>query len=268
MSKVEFSLTAQTCAAQRVLVTGAARGLGLAIANHYAAAGARVAVCDVDNQALDALRQASPGLLVVNTDVAQSGAVTQLTATVQDQLGGLDVLVNNAAITGPFGPVEDNDPADWARTLQVNLVGQFNCIHSCVGMLKAAGGGSIVNISSVAGRLGYPLRTAYAASKWGIVGLTESLAMELGQFKIRVNAVLPGIIDNDRHRAQVKAQADALGISTDQMNARYFNTISLGEKVTEDDVAALVLFLTSPAGKNITGQSLGVCGNVETMRRR
>ena len=134
-------------------------------------------------------------------------------------------------------------------------------------LLRAAGGGSIVNMSSVAGRLGYPLRTAYASSKWGIIGLTQSLAMELGQDGIRVNAILPGIVAGDRQAAQQQAQAQRLGISDDEMQQRYVANISLRSKVSEQEVADLILFLTSPAGRSISGQSLGVCGNVETMRR-
>ncbi|MCD0501611.1 SDR family oxidoreductase [Bordetella petrii] len=253
---------------QRVLVTGAARGIGLAIARAFAADGARVAVCDNDQDALAPLSESDPGLIGFQADVADPASVAALFSRAGLALGGLDVLVNNAAVTGPFGPVDENDPVEWSRAVSVNLVGQFNCAHFGVPLLKAAGGGSLVNMSSVAGRLGYPLRSSYAASKWGIVGLTQTLAMELGEYGIRVNAILPGIVDTERHRVQLAAQAVRLGISEDAMNARYLDTISLGEKASEEEIADLVLFIASPRGRHISGQSLGVCGNVETMRRR
>jgi len=252
----------------RVLVTGAARGIGLAIARAFLADGARVVVCDNDEDALAALAGSDPGLSAFQADVSDVRSVAALFSEVARMHGQLDVLVNNAAITGPFGPVDENDPAEWSRAISVNLVGQFNCAHFGVPLLKAAGGGSVVNMSSVAGRLGYPLRSSYSASKWGIIGLTQTLAMELGEYGIRVNAILPGIVDTERHRAQLAAQAALYGVPEDVMNARYLETISLGEKVDEDEVADLILFLTSARGRHISGQSLGVCGNVETMRRR
>ncbi len=252
---------------QRVLLTGAARGIGLAIARAFLYEGARVFVCDNDAKALNALAKSDAGLHWEQADVADPESVCALMKNVQKTFGGLDVLVNNAAITGPFGPIEDNDPALWARAISVNLVGQFNCAHFGVPLIKAAGGGSIINMSSVAGRLGYPLRSSYASAKWGVIGLTQTLAMELGEYGIRVNAILPGIVDTQRHREQLGAQAERLGITEEVMNARYLDTISMGEKVSEAEIADLVLFISSPRGRHISGQSLGICGNVETMRR-
>ncbi len=253
--------------ALRVIVTGGAGGIGQTIARHFAANGARVHVCDIDEDRMAAHRGAHPGIPAMATDVADAGSVARFFAAVVQDLGGLDVLVNNAAITGPFGPVEDQSAAEWAKAISVNLVGQFHCVQCAVPLLKAAGGGSIVNISSVAGRLGYPLRTAYASSKWGIIGLTQSLAMELGPHNIRVNAILPGIVAGERQLKQQNAQAVRLGISEEEMQERYVRNISLRRKVSDQEVADLVHFVCSPAARGITGQSLGVCGNVETMRR-
>jgi NAD(P)-dependent dehydrogenase (short-subunit alcohol dehydrogenase family) len=253
--------------ALRVLVTGGAGGIGLAIARHLSARGARVHVCDIDRERLAGLPGAHPGIHASECDVADPLAVESLFRAVKAELGGLDALVNNAAITGPFGPVEEQSPAEWARAISINLVGQFHCVQRAVPLLREAGGGSIVNLSSVAGRLGYPLRTAYASSKWAIVGLTESLAMELGPDNIRVNAILPGIVENERHLRQQAAQAERLGIPVEEMHERYVRNISLRRKVSEEDVAELVAFVCSPPGRSISGQSLGVCGNVETMRR-
>ena len=253
--------------ALRVLVTGGAGGIGLAIARHLAGRGARVHVCDVNRDRLASFAADHEAMRATEADVADPDAVAKLFACVKADLGGLDALVNNAAITGPFGPVEEQSPEEWARAISINLVGQFHCVQQAVPLLREAGGGSIVNLSSVAGRLGYPLRTAYASSKWGIIGLTESLAMELGPDNIRVNAVLPGIVENERHLHQQAAQAERLGIPVKEMHERYVRNISLRRKVSEDDVAELVAFVCSPAGRSISGQSLSVCGNVETMRR-
>jgi NAD(P)-dependent dehydrogenase (short-subunit alcohol dehydrogenase family) len=253
--------------ALRVLVTGGAGGIGLVIARHFEARGARVHVCDNDKGRLAEHKQAHPRIAATEADVSDAESVAQLYKAVVADLGGLDVLVNNAAITGPFGPVEEQSPADWARTISVNLVGQFHCVKHAVPLMKAAKGGSIVNLSSVAGRLGYPLRTAYASSKWGIIGLTQSLAMELGPDNIRVNAILPGIVEGERQLRQQNAQAERLGISQEEMQQRYVRNISLRRKVAAEEIAELAFFVCSPAGSGITGQSLGVCGNVETMRR-
>ena len=251
----------------RVLVTGGGGGIGLEIATACAEEGARVHVCDVD-EAL--LRPGSALLAAIGrtvADVSNEHDVDRLFQTVGDELGGLDVLVNNAAITGPVGPIETNDPAQWSRTIGVNLIGQFHCIRKAVPLLREAGGGSIVNISSIAGRLGFPNRTAYAASKWAIIGLTQSVAMEAGAFNIRANAILPGIVAGPR-QARVQAErARALGISEDEMAARYVSNVSLQRKVDAREIADMVIYLCSEAGRGISGMSIGVCGNVETMRR-
>ena len=199
-------------------------------------------------------------------DVADARQVDLVFDDLRQSLGGLDVLVNNAGIAGPTAAVEDIDPDDWSRTLAVNITGQFLCARCAVPLLKAAGGGSIINMSSVAGRLGYPLRTPYAASKWAVIGFTKSLAIELGPHDIRVNALLPGIVEGERMRRVIAARADALGVSYDEMESRYLGQVSLHRMVTHADVAAMALFLCSPAGRNISGQSLSVCGNVEVLR--
>jgi NAD(P)-dependent dehydrogenase (short-subunit alcohol dehydrogenase family) len=184
---------------------------------------------------------------------------------VRARLGGLDLLVNNAGIAGPTGAVEDISPADWRRTIDVCLTGQFLCARRAVPMLKAAGGGAIVNLSSAAGRFGYAFRTPYAAAKWGVIGFTQSLAKELGPSNIRVNAILPGIIEGPRMTGVIEARARQVGVSYEAMEKTYVERISLRRMTTAADVAAMVAFLASAAGRNISGQSLGVDGNVESL---
>jgi len=248
----------------RVLVTAGAAGIGREIVRALVEDGARVHICDVDVAALDdAGRQ--PGVTTSVTDVADVDQVERLFDDVRQQLGGLDVLVNNAGIAGPTARVESITPADWRRTIAVNIDSQFYCAHFAVPMLRQSPRGTIVNMSSVAGRLGYPLRTPYAASKWAVVGFTESLARELGPDGITVNAILPGAVEGPRIERVIRARADQFGVSYDEMEQRYLERISLRRMVSPKDIAAMVIFLCSEAGRNISGQSLSVCGNVETL---
>jgi NAD(P)-dependent dehydrogenase (short-subunit alcohol dehydrogenase family) len=198
-------------------------------------------------------------------DVSDEHDVARLFAEVDRQLSGLDVLVNNAGIAGPTGGIHEISPADWRRTIDVNLTGQFYCARLAVPMLRKASEGAIINMASVAGRLGYAFRTPYAAAKWGIIGLTESLAKELGPEGIRVNAILPGIVAGPRMTRVIQARADAAQVDYATMESEFLGKVSLRRMVTAQDVADMVLFLCSPAGRNISGQSLSVCGNVETL---
>jgi NAD(P)-dependent dehydrogenase (short-subunit alcohol dehydrogenase family) len=250
---------------QRVLVTAGASGIGRAIADLLNEAGAKVHICDVDQAALDGFRKNWPDTGATHADVANEAAVDQLFQEVQSRLGGLDVLVNNAGLAGPTGPVEELDPQEWRRCLEVGLTGQFLCVRRAVPLLKAAGRGVIINMSSVAGRLGYAFRTPYAAAKWGVIGFTQSLAKELGPANITVNAILPGIVEGPRMEGVIRARANTLGVSYDDMERTYLERVSLRRMVSPQDVANMVLFLMSPLGRNVSGQSLSVCGNVETL---
>jgi NAD(P)-dependent dehydrogenase (short-subunit alcohol dehydrogenase family) len=248
-----------------VLVTAGAAGIGRVIASTLAAAGGRVHICDISQAVLDECLTALPGISGTLADVSDEQDVERLFSDVDRQLSGLDVLVNNAGIAGPTGGIHEISTADWRRTIDVNLTGQFYCSRLAVPMLRKAGDGAIINMASVAGRLGYAFRTPYAATKWGIVGLTESLAKELGPEGIRVNAILPGIVAGPRMTRVIQARADAAHIDYATMESEFLGKVSLRRMVTAQDVADMVLFLCSPAGRNISGQSLSVCGNVETL---
>jgi NAD(P)-dependent dehydrogenase (short-subunit alcohol dehydrogenase family) len=248
----------------RVLITAGASGIGRAIANAFAADGAKLHICDIDEAALAecaAALQAATSL----TDVSDEAAVRRLIADAEASLGGLDVLINNAGIAGPTGAVDRISPPDWERTIDINLNGQFYCAHHAVPLLRQAGGGAIVNMSSSAGRFGYAFRTPYSASKWGIIGLTQSLAKELGPDGIRVNAILPGIVQGPRMEAVIRARAEQHGVSFEAMEREYLERISLRRMVTAEDVAAAALFLCAQAGASISGQSISVCGNLESL---
>jgi NAD(P)-dependent dehydrogenase (short-subunit alcohol dehydrogenase family) len=249
----------------RVLVTAGASGIGRAIADILIDNGARVHVCDVAEEHLADFRATHPQHGASRCDVSREDEVAALFRDVETRFGGLDALINNAGIAGPTGGVEEIAPADWRRTIDVCLTGQFLCTHFAVPMLKRSPEAAIVNMSSSAGRYGYAFRTPYAAAKWGVIGFTQSLAKELGPAGIRVNAILPGIIRGPRMEGVIRARAGQVGVSYDAMEQEYLNRISLRRMTGPEDVAATVLFLLSPAGANISGQSLGVDGNVESL---
>lgn len=249
----------------RVLVTAGAAGIGLEVARAFVEEGAKVHVCDVDEAALAALAGSDPRITATNTDVADRDAVARLFDEALDRLGGLDVLVNNAGIAGPTGRAEDIHPDDWDRCLAVCLTGQFNCVRLAIPHLKRSRNGSIVNFSSAAGRAGFALRTPYAAAKWGVVGLTKSLSRELGEFGIRVNAILPGIVAGDRQRRVLEAKAQQLGTTHAEMERRAFANASVKEYVTARQLADQVVFLASPRGRTISGQAISIDGDLQML---
>ena len=237
----------------RVLVTAGASGIGRAAADLLIARGAQVHICDVSDEFLADYRAAHPKAGVTRADVASDADVARLFDDVKASLGGLDALINNAGIAGPTGGVEEIKPEDWRRTIDICLTGQFLCAHFAVPMLKAAGGGSIVNLSSAAGRFGYAFRTPYSAAKFGVIGLTQSLAKELGPANIRVNAILPGIVEGPRMTGVIAARAKQTGVSYEAMEKTYLEKVSMRRMVTASDVAATIAYLLSPAGRNVSG---------------
>lgn len=242
----------------RVAISAGANGIGKVMADSFAACGASVFVSDVDQRALDACGY--PGMR------ADAGVVADCEAFVDAavrHLGGLDVLVNNAGIAGPTATVEDVTPEELDATLRIDLASMFHTARRAIPALRANGGGAIVNLSSAAGRFGFALRAPYAAAKWGVVGFTKSLSIELGGDGIRVNAILPGPVDGPRIRAVIKAKAEAAGISENEMTERTVAVTSLKCFVTQQDIANMALYLASPFGTTISGQTLCVDGDMQ-----
>jgi NAD(P)-dependent dehydrogenase (short-subunit alcohol dehydrogenase family) len=242
---------------RRALVTAGASGIGRVIAARLTEAGARCMVCDVDAAALDEYASAFGA---VRADVADEAQVDALFAEVKRQLGGLDILVNNAGISGPTLPAEELSLDDWRRMLAVNLDGHFLCARHAIPLLRAAGGGSIVNMSSIGGRLGYPNRAAYAAAKWGIVGFTKTLSIELGPDGIRVNAIQPGMVEGSAGRTcnarEGRSPRHALrGPSCPRAAARRHRRGYRGAR----------RLLVDDGGRNISGQAIPVDGDATSL---
>ncbi len=247
----------------RVFVSGAATGIGRAIAETLIASGARLHICDVSEEGVEEFRASHPDHAATVADVSDDGAVGSIFETIGAEWNGLDALVNNAGIAGPTGGVDEISPADWRRCVEVCLTGQFLCAHFAVPLIRSSGGGSIVNLSSAAGRFGYSYRTPYSSAKWGVVGFTQSLAKELGPDNIRVNAILPGLIEGPRIERVISSRAEQLGISHEEMKSGYVENISLRRMTPPEDIASLVAFLLSDMGTNLSGQSFGIDGNLE-----
>ena len=248
----------------RVLVTAGGSGIGRTIAESFAASGARVHVTDVAEAALEATIDAVPGVTASVGDASSEEDVDRAFGDVSALLGGLDALVNNAGIAGPTGLVDTLSANDIDRTIDVNLKSQFYFLNRFVPFLKVSKRNpSIIAMGSVAGRLGYGQRTPYAATKWAIVGLVKSLAVELGPLGIRANAILPGVVHGERMNRVIADRAAAMGVGFDNMRDDYLRKISLRRMVDASDVANLSLFLASNLARNISGQAISVDGNVE-----
>ncbi|AXQ95812.1 SDR family oxidoreductase [Cereibacter azotoformans] len=246
----------------RVIVTAGAGGIGRAIVDAFLREGAHIATCDIDPEALGSLPDS---VFARRVDVSDPEALTAFMDEALAELGGLDCLVNNAGIAGPTGRIEEIDLAGWRQTIDVVLTSQFLTASRAVPALRQSPNPSIVNLSSVAGRTGFALRTPYAAAKWGVIGLTKSLAIELGEAGIRVNAILPGLVAGDRQRRVLEAKAQSRGQSFSEVEAEAFRYTSIKEYVPPAAIASQILYLASPLGRFVSGQSLSVCGDTRML---
>ncbi|MGW6174144.1 SDR family oxidoreductase [Arthrobacter sp. NPDC055138] len=248
---------------RKVLVTAGAAGIGRAIATRFRDLGAEVMVTDINPEAVDAAKQ--DGFAVALSDVSDEAQVQSLMEEVRTQLGGLDVLVNNAGIAGPTGPIETLDSDAWRTTFDVNVHGQFFCIKHALPLLREAKDAAIVNLSSAAGRLGMAGRSPYSASKWAVVGLTKTLAIELGPEGIRANAICPGAVNGPRIDAVIEAKAAMLGRPLEEVSDLYLKQSSLERLVEAEDIANMAAFLASDLARNVNGQAMAVDGNTEKL---
>ncbi len=256
-------MSADASSPRHVAVTAGGAGIGRAIASAFAAGGARVHVCDADPAAVaDA---GASGLIASHVDVADGDALDAwLDGVLEDGSGELDVLVNNAGIAGPTALVEDIDPAEWERCIAIDLTSHWRACARVVPAMKQAGRGSIINLASTAAQFGLGMRAPYVAAKWGVIGLTKTLAIELGAHDVRVNAICPGSVYGDRMRGVIEREAAGRGLPAEQVERDYVGGQSIARWVQPAEIADLCLFLASDAARMISGQAIAVDGNTET----
>ncbi len=247
----------------RVIITAGAAGIGREIARAFRAEGAEVAVCDIDAEAVAAIDD--PGIRAQVCDVGDRAALRDFITGSAQAMGGLDCLVNNAGIAGPTAKVEDIDPGDWDRCVDICLNAQFIGVQAGLPFLRESANASIINLSSAAGRLGFAMRTPYAAAKWGVVGFTKSLSVELGPEGIRANAILPGLVAGDRIRRVIEAKAQRQGRAFAEAEADALSLTGLRSYVTQRQIADQVVFLASERGRTISGQAVSVCADTQAL---
>ena len=247
----------------KVLITAGASGIGLEIVRAFLATGAKVFTCDIDEAALANARRAMPQLLASVCDISERAAVEAMVAEAEAALGGIDVLVNNAGIGGPTKSVRDLDPDEWEKVLKVDLTGTFYVTKYAIPHLVKSPSGVIINMSSAAGRMGYPNRSPYATAKWGLIGFTKTLSMELGGEGVRVNAIAPGAVEGARLQRVFEGRAKANAQSLEDVRTIAMENQSLKYFVDPKDVAALAVFLASDAAKSISGQVIPIDGDYQ-----
>ena len=243
---------------QRVLITAGAAGIGREFARAFAATGSSVFVCDIDTKALEAIAQDIPGVIARRYDMARRVDIEHMVPVAVAHLGGLDVLINNAGISGMTLPVADYPPDDWDKVVAVNLTAMFDVTRLAIPHLRQSKAGVIINMSSVAGRFGFANRSPYAATKWGVIGFTKTLALELGEWNIRVNAIAPGAVAGDRIERVFAGRAQISGKSMTEVRADAMAEQSIKDMIDPKDIAALAVFLASDAAKSISGQVLPI----------
>jgi 3-hydroxybutyrate dehydrogenase len=244
------------------IITGAGGGIGRAIALRFAREGAAVVVSGPRAENVNAVVaevKALPGrALAAIVDVTDEAAIARMVASAIATFGTIDILVNNAGIAGPTAPVHELGTSDWERVIGINLTGAFLCAKHVVPHMISRRAGTIINITSIAGLIGYPLRSPYAASKWGMIGLTRSWALELGPHDVTVNAIAPGSVRGARIDRVIAARAQAQGLPRDEVEAEFLRPTALKRMVEEDEIAATALFLADTTGRNITGETINV----------
>lgn len=248
----------------RVMITAAAAGIGRSIAKAFDAEGAKVHICDVNEAALESFREEFPDIAATHVNVRSEGEIEAWFDDALDDLGGLDVLVNNAGIKGPTAPVDDIDLADWRECIEICLDSHFLCARRAAPVMKAQKSGSIINLSSNAGLFGFGNRTPYAAAKWAVIGITKSLAIELGPYNVTCNAICPGGVRGDRINRVIQGEADLRGVDFEVVAREIVSNQSIERLVDPAEVADLCVFLASPKARMISGQALAVDGHAET----
>ncbi len=247
---------------KRIIITAAADGIGKVIAEAYLKIGAKVAICDINEDKINAFKKSHPGALAEVCDVGNDDDLSAWLDRSLEFLGGCDTLVNNAGIAGPTAPIEKVSPEEVRAVLNIGLVSQFHCIAKVLPGMKAQKSGLIVNMSSVGGLHAFPNRTPYSAAKRGVLGLTESLAAEVGPDNIRVNAVCPGAISGERQERVIASRAEAEQRSIEEVRKDVLSANSMRTFIPPEDIAGCVLYLDSPVGVRVSGQVIAIDGHI------
>ena len=253
---------------KKIIISAGASGIGWATTKICVAKGASVYLCDNDLKAINKVKKHSlynKRIFVSETDASDETEVIDFFHKIKKKFRNLDALINNVGVAGPTGTIEKLDSSEWEKTLHVNVNSHFYFTKQAIPLLKKSKASSIINISSGAGIMGFPLRSPYAASKWAVIGMTKSLAIELGEFNIRVNAICPGSVSGNRMKRVIQAKAESLGVKEASIQKDYESMVSLKTFVDKKDVSNMAVFLLSEDAKNISGQVMTVDGNTERM---
>jgi len=249
---------------KKIIISAGASGIGWATTKICVAKGALVYLCDVDPRSINKVKKHpsyNKRIFVSETDASDETEVIDFFHKIKKKFINLDALINNVGIAGPTGTIEKLDSSEWANTLHVNVNSHFYFNKHAIPLLKKSKTSSIINISSGAGIMGFPLRSPYAASKWAVVGMTKTLAMELGKYKIRVNTICPGTIKGDRMKRVIRDKAKFTKISSKKIENEFVSMASMNCWIYEEDVGKMCSFLISSDGERVSGQTIPVDGN-------
>ena len=246
-----------------VVIVAGASGIGREIASAYYKEGCNIFVCDISQKFIDSLKDDLPNIFTYKTDVSVYKEVVSFFKKISSEVDSIDVLVNCAGIAGPTNNLENIDPDEWDKTISINLNGMFYCLKEGIPLIKRSEKPSIINIASSASFFGFPLRSPYTSAKWAVIGLTKTLAMELGSSGIRVNAICPGSVRGDRIDKVIEADAKEQKKTIAEIEKLYLSQVSMKTFVEPTDVANLALFLSSDLGRFISGQAIGLDGHTE-----
>tara|TARA_B100000686_G_C16459548_1_gene796351 strand:- start:57 stop:842 length:786 start_codon:yes stop_codon:yes gene_type:complete len=253
---------------KKIIISAGASGIGWATVKVCLSKGATVYLCDIDIKSLNRVKKNSlynKRLFVYECDASDEDEVSSFFNQINRKTKKIDALINNVGIAGPTGTIDKLTSDDWEQTLKTNVISHFYFTKLAIPMLKKNKGGSIINIASGAGIMGFPLRSPYAASKWAVIGVTKTLAMELGKYKIRVNAICPGTIKGDRMVRVIKDKAKFLKISKKKIEKDFVSMASMNCWIYEEDIGNICSFLISKDGERISGQAIPVDGNATRM---
>ena len=249
---------------KKIIISGGASGIGWSTAKICLSRGAIVYICDIDSKSLKKVQKHplnKKKLFTYECDASDEYEVSNFFSKIRKKTKKIDALINNVGVAGPTGTIDKLESADWEKTMHINVNSHFYFNKQAIPLLKKTRSSSIINISSGAGILGFPLRSPYAASKWAVIGMTKTLAMELGKYRIRVNAICPGTIKGDRMKRVIRDKSKFIKASSKKIESEFISMASMNCWIYEDDIGKMCTFLISDDAERISGQVIGVDGN-------